>query len=324
FLVVNGCYLATVNASSDENCPSNERLVECCNNAPREKRGGPWRRQKNFQLVNMIKWNGNSVKLHYLKIFQLQRRNELSDCKKNYNDQRLKLKKLKSAKKRWRRGAKIRDERHECKSDAKLKYRRRLVRLAWPRKYRRQRGQPRGCCCRAGNRRSENTNNKSDDEDEKKNEGDEMKYDEDDEEVLPEFNEAEEEKNEEQEKPKDCKTTSGNCCSALEALGDDTKADDNLANDVKALFENLVSKISEANDDTDVVTLETVFEDYVELSKCSAKKGVSVDTKNDLAEMLNMQSPKLTMELFGNPRSYYEEMEFILEKIDDSVFGKAA
>jgi len=36
----------------------------------------------------------------------------------------------------------------------------------------------------------------------------------------------------------------------------------------------LVSKISAADDDTDVVTLESIFEDYIELSKCSAKKSI--------------------------------------------------
>ena len=51
---------------------------------------------------------------------------------------------------------------------------------------------------------------------------------------------------------------------------------------------------------------------------------MDVETKKDLAEMLNMESPKLALELFGNPQSYDEETEFILENIDDSVFGKEA
>ncbi|XP_066913453.1 uncharacterized protein [Clytia hemisphaerica] len=349
-----GCYLATISASSDDDCPSNERLVECCNNAPREKRwgfgplkGAPRvRRRRNFRIIRLRMYRNRISARFHLRILQRQRRRrlllvnfrvKLRHCRRRYNIRRRNwqnrvfwsMMRGRANFARSRRHVNWMRRRFEvCRRRATFTYRR-LVRLAHRRRYRRRRG----CCCRAGNRRSENTNTKNDDEDEKKNEGEEKKDDEDDDEdVQPEdeneaeeeSKEAEEEKGEEQEKPKDCKTTSGNCCSALEALGDDTKADDNLANDVKALFENLVSKISEADEDTDVVTLENVFEDYIELSQCSSKKGVSVDTKNDLAEMLNMESPKLTLELFGNPQSYDEEMEFILENVDDSVFGKEA
>jgi len=71
--------------------------------------------------------------------------------------------------------------------------------------------------------------------------------------------------------------------------------------------------------------LVATFQYYMDLTNCSIEKGISLNTKDDLKDIFSQfEFPTLTLELFGNPQSYEEEMKFILENIDDSVFEKKA
>ena len=86
-----------------------------------------------------------------------------------------------------------------------------------------------------------------------------------------------------------------------------------------------VDQIAGADEDENVVTLYGLYEDYVDVRNCIVdKSGDDVDIKKDLGIMLSMRSPKLTLEIFGNPHLYPDDIKLIVDNIDDSTFGKNA
>jgi len=118
-------------------------------------------------------------------------------------------------------------------------------------------------------------------------------------------------------------SNSENCCQAIHEASDDKK--NSIVSDAKLLMKRFVDQIAGADEDETVAALYGIFEDYVDIRNCIADKfGDDVDIKKDLGIMLSMRSPKLTLEIFGNPHLYADDVKLIVDNIDDSTFGKNA